>query len=151
MFFLLFSSACLPLLHSSITFIPGQSHGVGKQLPPYPAGALRPKEGQKKWRRGVKSWSEERSQSPLELSVHRRLLPQAAVDEQQNTETVGMNTLMERKGRKPLCDQKSTKELEAEICWAFLPCVSTLTENPDQIMRGKGSHCLLILLRLGLI
>lgn len=62
-----------------------------------------------------------------------------------------MNELVERKGEKRVCDQKSTKKLEAEICWAFFPCVSTLTENPNQIMRGKGSHCTLILVRLRLI
>lgn len=47
-----------------------------------------------------------------------------------------------------MCDQKSTEKLEAEICWAFFPHVSTVTENPNHIMRGKR---VVILARLGLI
>lgn len=37
-----------------------------------------------------------------------------------------------------MCDQKSTEKLEAEICWAFFPHVSAVTEKPSHIMRGKG-------------
>lgn len=62
-----------------------------------------------------------------------------------------MNELTNGEKNKLCVISKSAKKLEAEICWAFFTCVSTLTENPNQIMRGKGFHCALIPIRLRLI
>lgn len=42
-----------------------------------------------------------------------------------------------------MCDQKSAKKLQAEICWASSPRVSRLTENPNQTSRAKASHHIL--------
>ena len=61
-FCLLFSPACLPPLRGSVTFIPGQSHGVGKQLPPPHPAERGSEEVAEKW---GKSWRGERTQSQL--------------------------------------------------------------------------------------
>lgn len=95
---------------------------------------------------------EENAHNPYSTCQHRAAtLSQAAANKQQNTETLEEIKLTKGKGEQLVCDQKSTKKLEAEICWAFFLRVSTLTENPNQVMRAKGSHCLLVLVSLRLI
>lgn len=102
---------------------------------PHPAGALGLKAGQKKCLRGEKV-GDRNACDPCQLTSV--FSSQAATDEQEHRDK-------KRKGEKPVGDHKSTEKLEAEICWAFIPRVSTLTENPNHVMSGRGSHCVLIL------
>lgn len=102
---------------------------------PHPAGAPGLKAGQKKCLKGGKV-ADRNACDPCRLTSV--FSSQAATDEQEYRDK-------KRKGEKPVGDHKSTESLQAEICWAFIPRVSTLTENPNHVMRGRGSHCVLIL------
>lgn len=102
---------------------------------PHPAGAPGLKAGQKKCLRGGKV-GDRNACDPCQLTSV--FSSQAAADEQEYRDK-------KRKGEKPVGDHKSTEKLEAEICWAFIPRVSTLSEKPNHVMRGRGSHCVLIL------